>query len=564
MHHMKTCLAAAACALAIVASASRAQNGWTDLTAPAGAQVFYVAANGSDSNAGTQAAPFKTVQRGFSALRDGQPDQVRLRCGDTWNFTGAMGVNKGCTTAGRYLVVGSYGTGPRPKIVTTSNGLRGESAGRRGIAFVGIEIAGNNVIDTYAITMLGWRDILIEDCYIHGFRDNIIIQGYNTRSSGIRIRRNVIADAYFPPNTFNGNGDPTNKAQGIYMDLTDDWVIEENVFDRCGIVGSMFGRPVYVQSDCSRGTFVGNIMARSPAEGVQVRPGGTVQNNLSLRNPIGIFVGDAVAGTSEVSNNVVIESGDINTTDRRGIGIHVNGSVNVHHNVLGYNTGTGWGTVFGLYLNGANGDCNDNYVWDWTRDPAWGGPGDIQEGLGINFNGAGPFAFNRNKVFQVRKGIVCERDNGAGFNGSQNTFYWNPTSAVLAFRPFTTMSGWASTALPANPRFRVEDITGRTLDQWMMEARQQSRQYWRAEYTAASFNATVRSRVGMGGGPPTCYANCDGSTVSPVLNALDYQCFLNSFASGSVYANCDGSTGTPRLTPNDFLCYMNHYVTGCP
>src|SRR5687767_3621631 len=27
--------------------------------------------------------------------------------------------------------------------------------------------------------------------------------------------------------------------------------------------------------------------------------------------------------------------------------------------------------------------------------------------------------------------------------------------------------------------------------------------------------------------PPPCYANCDGSTAPPILNVLDYQCFLN-------------------------------------
>jgi hypothetical protein len=29
-----------------------------------------------------------------------------------------------------------------------------------------------------------------------------------------------------------------------------------------------------------------------------------------------------------------------------------------------------------------------------------------------------------------------------------------------------------------------------------------------------------------------CYANCDGSTVQPILNGNDFQCFLNTFASG--------------------------------
>lgn len=64
------------------------------------------------------------------------------------------------------------------------------------------------------------------------------------------------------------------------------------------------------------------------------------------------------------------------------------------------------------------------------------------------------------------------------------------------------------------------------------------------------------------GGQP-CYANCDGSTSPPVLNANDFQCFLNNFASGSSAANCDGSTGTPILNANDFQCFLNRYASGC-
>src|SRR5437773_2686222 len=29
---------------------------------------------------------------------------------------------------------------------------------------------------------------------------------------------------------------------------------------------------------------------------------------------------------------------------------------------------------------------------------------------------------------------------------------------------------------------------------------------------------------------PSCYANCDGSTVAPILNVNDFTCFLNKFA----------------------------------
>ncbi len=62
---------------------------------------------------------------------------------------------------------------------------------------------------------------------------------------------------------------------------------------------------------------------------------------------------------------------------------------------------------------------------------------------------------------------------------------------------------------------------------------------------------------------PACYANCDGSTVVPILNVNDFQCFLNKFAAADLYANCDNSTNPPVLNVNDFQCFLNKYAGGC-
>lgn len=64
-------------------------------------------------------------------------------------------------------------------------------------------------------------------------------------------------------------------------------------------------------------------------------------------------------------------------------------------------------------------------------------------------------------------------------------------------------------------------------------------------------------------GVSPCYANCDGSAVSPVLGANDFQCFLNQFAGGDPRANCDGSTINPVLTANDFSCFLDRFNVGC-
>jgi hypothetical protein len=72
--------------------------------------------------------------------------------------------------------------------------------------------------------------------------------------------------------------------------------------------------------------------------------------------------------------------------------------------------------------------------------------------------------------------------------------------------------------------------------------------------------------------PASCYPNCDGTTMSPVLGPNDYLCFLNRFWADtfagqqqqiSSYANCDGSTSFPVLNIGDFICFNSRFAAGC-
>lgn len=62
---------------------------------------------------------------------------------------------------------------------------------------------------------------------------------------------------------------------------------------------------------------------------------------------------------------------------------------------------------------------------------------------------------------------------------------------------------------------------------------------------------------------PACYANCDGSTGTPALNAADFMCFFAAFAAGDPFANCDQSTAPPALNVLDFMCFLNRFAAGC-
>jgi hypothetical protein len=77
-------------------------------------------------------------------------------------------------------------------------------------------------------------------------------------------------------------------------------------------------------------------------------------------------------------------------------------------------------------------------------------------------------------------------------------------------------------------------------------------------------NVRITSTTAGCTNPATCYANCDGSTALPVLNVLDFSCFLQKFAAADPYANCDGSTAAPLLNVADFTCFLQRFAQGCP
>ncbi len=87
---------------------------------------------------------------------------------------------------------------------------------------------------------------------------------------------------------------------------------------------------------------------------------------------------------------------------------------------------------------------------------------------------------------------------------------------------------------------------------------------WPARAAGAYVVATGFLAVAQDPEAAACYANCDASTTPPVLNVLDFSCFLNEFAAGNPIANCDDSTTPPVLNVLDFSCFLNMFAAGCP
>jgi hypothetical protein len=60
-------------------------------------------------------------------------------------------------------------------------------------------------------------------------------------------------------------------------------------------------------------------------------------------------------------------------------------------------------------------------------------------------------------------------------------------------------------------------------------------------------------------GCPNCYANCDGSGVSPALNVEDFMCYIRRLAELDPYADCDLNG---MFNVDDFTCFVGRFVEG--
>ncbi len=165
-----------------------------------------------------------------------------------------------------------------------------------------------------------------------------------------------------------------------------------------------------------------------------------------------------------------------------------------------------------------------------------------------------PYLSGLSGCVQVRTGpaIDTQPASHSAPLGGQTQF----SVAVSGGAPFTY--SWRKFGVPLSNNGHFSGVSSPTLTISPVQALDSG------AYTVRITNAcgTVTSAV-AGLTVATCYANCDGSTTAPVLNVLDFSCFLNKFAAGDPWANCDQSTTAPVLNVNDFACYLNLFAAGC-
>ncbi|MBY6190731.1 right-handed parallel beta-helix repeat-containing protein [Microbulbifer agarilyticus] len=348
-------------------------------------RIVYVSKSGDDANDGLSSeTPVQSIQHGVSLLRDGFPDWLALKSGDTWE-TGIGGWGKSGRSPEEPMVITSYGTGDSRPLLRTHDrtGLRYQGGGGspeyvdylviHGLHFYA---ASRDINDNDAFTgvsndrgiswLRGTNGLLVEDNVFQLYKEGIVLQetdGFDIRN--VLIKNNIFLDSYHTD----------GHSQGIYLANTDHVRIERNVFDHIGwnedvsgAVKTIFNHSIYVQTSNRDIEVVDNIITRSSSHGLQLRSGGLIEGNVAVQNPIGLMLGgdSATGDPGVIKDNVVLHGNDIAADAVRGWGIdaasgivsaEVTGNIIAHEDSIAENPrafNTTWLT-----------DVTENAVFNW-------------------------------------------------------------------------------------------------------------------------------------------------------------------------------------------------------
>jgi hypothetical protein len=299
-------------------------------------KIHVSTSTGNDNNTGrTPVAPVQTLARAVQLLRDGHPDQVLLKRGDTWREPLGEWTRSGAGPDAP-MVIGAYGEqGPRPQILTPADApalskpadLAVKHLVVRGIAMYSHTRDPKNPAfrrTDHKPAGIDWpgagTDVLIQDCLVRGYAVGISVRG--TREApvkGLRLERCIVTDCYGPP----------GESYGVLAEHVAGLTLQQCVLDLNGwhpTVGAGDGRERSLRNanllatggttdvlveDC--------LLSRASGAALDLAPGGVVRNNVFYANPVGVAAGLPLArpeappgkmAALEVRENVMLHHPD--------------------------------------------------------------------------------------------------------------------------------------------------------------------------------------------------------------------------------------------------------------
>ncbi len=353
---------------------SAAATGFTSFPVAGDARVLHVSSSdGDDRNNGlTPERPFATVDRAKEFLRDGFPDRLLLKAGDT--FDGPFGYwGWSGRSAEEPMIVSTYGEGDRPLFLCgDETGILSHTGrGVSHVMFQGFELLSERRVPgskafreesaRKSPNGIIWNqsgdNVLFEDLKITYFVVNIALQANNGVPKkndeerrererqgghylrGVTINRCILTNSY----------SVKSHSQNMYVIGVKDLTVRETVFDHAGwndaVPGAgrtIFNHNLYFYYTMDApARLERNIFTRGSSHGVQLRPGGVAEGNFFARNALALLLLD---GPSAAIGNVILESNDITPDpDRiRGFGIEAESceSVEIRNNVVARKVGS--------------------------------------------------------------------------------------------------------------------------------------------------------------------------------------------------------------------------------
>jgi hypothetical protein len=309
-------------------SQSYTSDGFTVVKPSADSKLIYVSSSTGNVKITclTEAAPCKTVTAGVKKMRNGYPDHLYLKRGDTWRGERFINLVSG-RSAKEPAVITYYGkSGARPKLENTSNSLHIHKGATKNLSIIGLEFYAYkldpdhrefNGKDHANLVMLGGNtNILYEDNKFNFVE--LVVQKWDSGSpTNITLRRNIWTGVYYNESSYNQTDRPSN----LYAESVNGLTIEENVFDYggwnprvAGAGGNMYNHNLYIQTTTVGNKLVvrNNIITRASSHGVHGRPGGLFENNFFARNAVSLQMGyngtPLASGTkAQAINNVITE-----------------------------------------------------------------------------------------------------------------------------------------------------------------------------------------------------------------------------------------------------------------
>ena len=518
-------------------------SGWTQVTSSADTKTVYVSSSsGSDSNDGlSQSEPVKTIGRGVSLLRSSSPDHLLLKRGDVFNEAFPTWSKSG-RNAQEPMLISSYGSdADRPWIKTSNKSGFYSHTAFHDVAIIGLKFEANTRnpdSSDYKDTSGGYglqivapiNGLLVEDTSFDHYVYNVSVQGFSDYAKNVKFRRSEILDSYMPG----------AKAVGFYSSMTDGMLLEDNIFDHNGwnekLAPSGTSHNIYFWESTRNPIVRGNIIANGGQHGLQARGGGTIENNLFIRNPIHLLVGNGSTVTpggvvGRVSGNIFLDSKDMAGAGRGWAielgNIKPGGGSYVRDNIIAQDSEDHFAAI---KLETATGATNasedvgindltieDNIIYKWHQG--------ISIASGYDVGGSGQKGLNdiviSDNDFQ---NILYPKiiNHNPAYDGSEekwsgNSYYSTASSSgwfSIAGKT-TSFATWKSTAEPTasnekldypDPSRNVATYNGSlggtaSRDAFLKNVRAQTKADWDKNYTAAAAISYVRA--GFTGATPS-------------------------------------------------------------